>query len=137
MPEGIRAQETGDEGVKTIVTSHASDTLQSDTTKIVEDAPLDIGQDRGLFIVTPDQKMQLRILGSVRYLVVFDNINLNTKNTLNTFEIPTPTTGQIIPNYYNGLDQSRLGFEITRKTSRGNVFIRFGNRFCRKSMDSG
>jgi hypothetical protein len=130
LPEGIRAQETGDEGVKTIVTSHASDTLQSDTTKIVEDAPLDIGQDRGLFIVTPDQKMQLRILGSVRYLVVFDNINLNTKNTLNTFEIPTPTTGQIIPNYYNGLDQSRLGFEITRKTSRGNVFIRFETDFA-------
>ena len=44
LPEGIRAQETGDEGVKTIVTSHASDTLQSDTTKIVEDAPLDIGR---------------------------------------------------------------------------------------------
>ena len=130
LPEGIRAQEIGEEGVKTMVTSHAGDTIQSDTLKIIEDAPLDISQDRGLFIVTPDKKMQLRILGSVRYLVVFDDINLNTKNTLNTFEIPTPTTGLKIPNYYNGLDQTRLGFEITRKTSRGNVFIRLETDFA-------
>ena len=130
LPEGIRAQEIGEEGVKTIVTSLASDTLQSDTLKIIEDAPLDIAQNRGLFIVTPDKKMQLRILGSVRYLVVFDNINLPSKNDLNTSQIPTPSSGQKIPNYYNGLDQSRLGFEITRSTPNGNVFIRLETDFA-------
>ena len=130
LPEGIRAQEIGEEGVKTMVTSHAGDTIQSDTLKIIEDAPLDIAQNRGLFIVTPDKKMQLRILGSVRYLVVFDNINLPSKNDLNTSQIPTPSSGQKIPNYYNGLDQSRLGFEITRNTPNGNVFIRLETDFA-------
>ena len=38
----------------------------ADTTKAIEDAPLDIAQDRGLYILTPDRRMQLRILGSVR-----------------------------------------------------------------------
>ncbi|WP_296705676.1 DcaP family trimeric outer membrane transporter, partial [Algoriphagus sp.] len=76
------------------------------------------------------QKMQLRILGSVRYLVVYDEIKLQSKNTFNTSEIPTPTTGKIIPNYYNGLEQTRLGFEITRKTEKGNVFIRLETDFA-------
>jgi hypothetical protein len=106
------------------------DTIHSDTTKIIEDAPLDIGQDRGLFILTPDQKMQLRILGSVRYLAVYDNVNFNSKNLFNTFFIPTPATGDKIPNYYNGLSQTRLGFEITRRTEKGNVFIRLETDFA-------
>jgi hypothetical protein len=100
------------------------DSISSDTTKIIEDAALDIGQNRGLFIVEPDGKMQLRILGSVRYLIVYDNINLESKNNLNTYEIPTGEDNVSLPNYYNGLDQSRLGFEVTRNTSSGNVFIR-------------
>ena len=52
------------------------DSLYIDSTKIIEDAALDIGQNRGVFIVAPDNKMQLRILGSVRYLVVYDDIDL-------------------------------------------------------------
>jgi hypothetical protein len=63
------------------------DSLIKDTTKIIEDAALDIGQNRGLFIVTPGGEMQLRILGSVRYLVVYDDINLESKNSLSTYEI--------------------------------------------------
>jgi hypothetical protein len=105
------------------------DTIQADTSKIIEDAPLDTGPDRGLFIVTPDQKMQLRILGSVRYLAVYDNVNFNSKNSFNTFFIPTPSGGDKIPNYYNGLSQTRLGFEIPRRTEIGNMFIRLETDF--------
>lgn len=109
---------------------HAGDTIQTDTLKVIEDAPLDIGQNRGLFIVTPDQKMQLRILGSVRYLAVYDNVNFIDKNSYNTFFIPTPSTGDRIPNYYNGLSQTRLGFEITRRTGKENVFVRLETDFA-------
>jgi hypothetical protein len=55
------------------------ESLSMDTTKIIEDAALDIAQDRGLFIVTPDRQMQLRILGSVRYLIVYDDRDLISK----------------------------------------------------------
>lgn len=102
----------------------------SDTTKIIEDAALDIGQDRGLFILTPDGKMQMRILGSVRYLIVYDGIDLSSKNSLVTYEIPTGDANEKLPNYYNGLSQSRLGFEVTRYTKQGSVFVRLETDFA-------
>ncbi len=123
------AQDNSINDTKTILTLNSIDSLHSDSTKIVEDAPLDIAQDRGLFIIAPDQKMQLRILGSVRYLVVYDELKLQSKNAFNTSEIPTPSTGNKIPNYFNSLDQTRLGFEITRMTQKGNVFIRLETDF--------
>jgi len=107
-----------------------TDSLNMDTTKIIEDAALDIAQDRGLFIVTPDQKMQLRILGSVRYLVVYDDTDLQSKNSMITYEIPIDDPIQDVPNYYNGLSQSRLGFEVTRLTDQGNVFVRLETDFA-------
>ena len=106
------------------------DTQYVDSTKIIEDAALDIAQDRGLFIVTPDDRMQLRILGSVRYLVVYDDIELSSKKSLITYEIPAGNAGARLPNYYNGLTQSRLGFEVTRFTPEGNVFVRLETDFA-------
>jgi hypothetical protein len=106
------------------------DSMNMDKTKIIEDAALDIGQDRGLFIVTPDQKMQLRILGSVRYLLVYDNTDLPSKNSLITYQLEVGDETQGIPIYYNGLSQSRLGFEVTRNTDQGNVFIRLETDFA-------
>lgn len=129
MPEATYAQED-DSAANNILSSNPADTIKADTTKIIEDAPLDIAQDRGLFIVTPDQKLQLRILGSVRYLIVYDGINLASKNSFNTAEIPTGSDNRSLPNYFNGLDQTRLGFEITRKTSKGNIFIRLETDFA-------
>lgn len=108
----------------------SQDSLNADTTKIIEDAALDIAQDRGLFILTPDGKMQLRILGSVRFLAVYDDLDLASKDNLNTYEIPIGEEHLFIPNYYNGLNQSRLGFEVTRQTINGNVFIRLETDFA-------
>lgn len=123
-------QDTIPAGRQVTVGNISPDTIQVDSNKVVEDAPLDIAQDRGLFILTPDRKMQLRILGSVRYLLVFDELELSSKDALNTFEIPTGELNRNLPNYFNGLDQTRLGFEITRSTGRGNVFIRLETDFA-------
>ncbi len=113
-----------------IGSTYSLDSMNLDSTKIIEDAALDIGQDRGLFIGTPDRQMQLRILGSVRYLVVYDDRDLMSKNSLVTYQINVDDPSQKIPNYYNGLDQSRLGFEVTRKTQKGNVFVRLETDFA-------
>ncbi|NJN26362.1 MAG: hypothetical protein HC819_10475 [Cyclobacteriaceae bacterium] len=115
---------------KKILGVQAADTLKTDTAKVVEVAALDIAQNRGLFIVTPDKKMQMRILGSVRYLVVFDQMNLTSKDAFNTYEIPTGDLSVAIPNYYNGLDQTRLGFEVTRRSDNGDIFIRLETDFA-------
>ncbi len=114
---------------KTIISNTPTDTNQTDTARITETAPLDIAQNRGLFIKTPDGNMQLRILGSVRYLVVFDQLNLPSKNSFSTYDIPTGEFNNPLPNYYNGLDQTRLGFEVTRKTQKGDIFIRLETDF--------
>lgn len=106
------------------------DSLNNDPNKVIEDAALDIGQNRGLFIITPDQKMQMRILGSVRYLVVHDQFALKTKSSFYTWEIPTGDDIRGPSNYYNDLSQSRMGFEITRQTNKGNVFIRMEMDFA-------
>lgn len=106
------------------------DSTKIDSTKATEDAPLDISQDRGLFLYSAKKQTQLRILGSVRFLALFDSHNLTAKNTLNTFEIPTNDAHHYQPNYYNGLDQTRLGFEVTRKTGAGDIFIRLETDFA-------
>jgi hypothetical protein len=114
---------------ETVSTNSPADTLNTDSLKVVEDAPLDIGQNRGLFIITPDRNMQLRILGSIRFLAVYDNIDLFSKDSFVTTEIPTGDENKNFPNYYNDLRQTRLGFEITRKTELGNLFIRLETDF--------
>lgn len=106
------------------------DTLRADSAKIIEDAPLDIAQNRGLIIVTPDQKMQLRILGSVRYFFIFDEIEMASKNAFNTHEIPTGEMNRPLFNYLNSLGQTRLGFEVPRHTGGKTMFIRLETDFA-------
>ena len=116
--------------LETVSTTSPADTLKNDSMKVVEDAPLDIGQNRGLFIVTPDRNMQLRILGSIRFLLVYDNIDMVSKNSFLTTEIPTGVENRLFPNYFNGLSQTRLGFEVTRTTELGNLFVRLETDFA-------
>jgi len=123
-------QESTDSIKVLIGTQEAVDSLNSDEKKVIEDATLDIAQNRGLFIISPRGDMQLRILGSVRYLMVFDDHDLTGKNHLSTYEIPTGERNQKIPNYFNGLNQSRIGFEVTRQAPRGNIFIRLETDFA-------
>ncbi|BDD12676.1 hypothetical protein FUAX_51080 (plasmid) [Fulvitalea axinellae] len=92
--------------------------------------PLGIPKDRGLYLSTRDRLMQLHILGSVRFLALYDNELLDRKNAFNTYEIPVDNHKSRIPNYYSSLDQSRISFEVTRKTSGGNVFIRLESDFA-------
>lgn len=94
-----------------------------------EESPLDISKDRGLFITASDGKMQLRILGSVRFSALYDLVEIPIKNTFNTYYIPTGSDNVKIPNYYNSLSQSRLGFEVTRKLEDINVFVRLETDF--------
>jgi len=101
-PVMLMAQETQTSNISVGV--HPSDSLQGDARRIIEDAPLDIARNRGIFIVTPDQKMQMRIIGSVRMLVVLDNHDISNKNALDTYVIPTGDDNQRFPNYFNGLD---------------------------------
>lgn len=91
-----------------------------------ENYALDIGLDRGLFIVTSDGKMQMRILGSVRFLLINDFVNFPIKKSFKTYYIPTGEEKINFPNsYYGTLNPSRFGFEITRKLkSNKNIFIR-------------
>lgn len=105
--------------------------FKSDTSRVVHNdvSPLDIGSDRGIFILSANQMLQLRILGSVRARFNYSNREMSTEQTFNPYEIPTGTHS-FSPNFYAGLKQTRLGFEVTRRTkNKGDIFIRIEGDF--------
>ena len=113
--------------VKAVVAMNAGDTTKFNTDTLqshVDLAPLDIGSNRGLFIQSPDHLMQMRILGSVRALFNFSSEDMRDQLSFNPYDVPT---GSVVkaPNSFASLAQSRLGFEITRRTKAiGDMFIR-------------
>ena len=117
----------------------------NDTTKIVvgapeneikkdtlntEDGAMDIDENRGIFIMGDNGNIQFRILGSIRFSSLFDNKLLEDKSRFNAFDIPTGDDNFNVLNYYNSLMFTRLGFEVTRKTNIGNIFIRLETDFA-------
>jgi len=114
---------------ESIVDSISQDSLDRHT----EISPLDIGRDRGLFILSSDKLMQMRILGSVRSLFTLSDRLVPSQRTLNPLEIPTDDSDRIT-NFYAGLDQTRLGFEVTRRTRQvGDIFLRIEADFAGSS----
>ena len=127
------SQETAkqDTGKVTLSYHKPDEAIMPDSARSKRETSLtDIGDDRGLYILAPKQKMQLRILGSVRFSALFDDVELPSKNTFNTFEIPSGAKNIKNTNYYNTLSLSRLGFEVTRKTKVGDIFIRLETDFA-------
>jgi len=110
-------------------TTGPSQQFQVDSLVVREKSPTDISDDRGLYIVTSDGKMQLRILGSVRFAALYDMVELPIKKYFNTYYIPTGDDNVKIPNYYNSLNETRFGFEVTRKLKTQDVFIRLESDF--------
>jgi hypothetical protein len=64
-----------------ISTDSQTQTFNMDSLAKEENGPLDIGLDRGIFILTSDGKMQLRILGSIRFAVHYDFLNFPINKT--------------------------------------------------------
>lgn len=108
----------------------APDNQISKDTLNTQDSPLDIDENRGIFIMADNGNTQLRILGSIRFSALFDNKLLGDKSRFNTYDIPTGEANFSAINYYNSLMFSRLGFEVTRKTSIGSIFIRLETDFA-------
>ena len=109
--------------------------FQKDTIKETPNdfSPLDIGSNRGIFILSSNKLLQLRILGSVRANFHYTDEELESKETFNPFEIPTNSSFNT-PVYYAGFSQTRLGFEVTRRTrTRGDIFIRLEGDFNNSS----
>ena len=86
---------------KTVSTeSSVSQSFAVDTLAKQEVSPLDIADDRGIFIQTKDGKMQLRILGSVRFSLLYDFIDYPISKTFNTYYIPTGDDNVNVPNFF-------------------------------------
>ncbi len=112
-----------------------STVLQRDTLQHMHNdvSPLDIGGSRGIFILSPERLLQLRILGSVRANFNFSDQDLIDYQTFNPYLIPT-NTQNLSPNFFAGIEQTRLAFEVTRRTKRmGDAFIRIEGDFKNSS----
>lgn len=101
-----------------------STSFMTDSIGKEEFSPLDIATNRGLYIVTNDGMMQMRILGSIRFSIFNDLVNFPIKKTFNSYYLPIGEDRVSVPNYYGDLNQSRFGFEVTRKIKEKSVFIR-------------
>jgi len=125
------------DSAKVFITTPDSEqtTVQDTIDQKRENSPLDIGQDRGLYIIADEGKLQMRILGSVRFSAFYDSKNLISKNRFSTFYIPTGDENIFIGNYYNSLGFSRIGYEVTRKTTKGDFFIRIESDFAGQNND--
>lgn len=129
FPTALSAQNSSKTDTANVQLNYHEEAASFDTIHSQSEA-LDIASDRGLFILSSDRKMQMRILGSVRAAINYSDQALSSKSSLNPYEIPTniPT---ISPNYFASLSQTRIGFEVTRKTAkRGDVFIRIETDFA-------
>ena len=109
--------------------------LERDSSQVhhnVEEAT-DIASDRGIFILSADRKLQLRILGSVRANFNYTDQDMLDHQTFNPFEVPT-NFDNLTPNFFAGLEQTRLGFEVTRHTkNQQDIFIRIEGDFNNSS----
>ena len=125
--QSVEKQDT----LKRIITTASDNPKSINTNTIVkhEISPLDISKNRGLFIITQDGAMQLRILGSIRLSALYDFTELPIKKTFSTFYIPTGDDNVNEISLHNSVNQSRIGFEITRKTGDHTVFIRLETDF--------
>lgn len=127
----IDAQNTGtsDSSSQMISLHEGSEKFKSDSLITEESSPLDITNDRGLFLLAPDGNMQLRILGSIRFSALYDMVEMPVKSSFNTYYIPTGEDNIKVPNYYNSLNESRLGFEVKRLVGKTVVFGRLETDF--------
>jgi hypothetical protein len=96
-------------------------------------AAMDIGSSRGIFILSADGMIQLRILGSIRTNINYTDQDMTDRQTFNPYEIPTNVNTNS-PNFFAGLQQTRLGIEVIRRTKNmGDLFIRFEGDFKNSS----
>lgn len=110
-------------------TAFAKDTIKD----VHEDmSALDIGSTRGIFILSSNRMLQLRISGSVRANFNYSDQDLTDFNTFNPYYIPTDIEVQS-PNFYAGIEQTRLSFEITRRGQKNDIFIRIEGDFKNNS----
>ena len=126
-------EETQLDSIKVSISFNKSDTaaVGRDTIpKQIDDvSPLDIGGSRGVFILSADKMLQLRILGSIRTSINFTDQDMPDHQTFNPYEIPTNVDTKS-PNFFAGLQQTRIGIEVIRRTdTQGDLFIRFEGDF--------
>ena len=124
MTHTAYAQDKDD--AKLIMTTDSDSTsLRTDSLENTEHYALDVSQTSGLFIRTSDGKLQMRILGSMRFPVLQDFVNVPLKTSFDSYYVPIGSERRYIPNYFDSLGQSRFGFEVTRTLKSGkNVFVR-------------
>jgi hypothetical protein len=101
-------------------------TIRTDIlTDVVNDNSVsDIGANRGLYIQSEDQLLELRILGSIRALFNYSSTETEDRQSVDPYGTPTGPQSHL-PNFFATLQQTRIGFEVTRKTqSLGDIFMR-------------
>ena len=103
--------------------------IEQDTSQIQEAHPQDSPEGRGFLIVTAAGSSALRLRGSLRVNSAYDFRGLQSQENFNTFEIPTGARNTADSRFFMGVNQTRLGLEVTQDTRLGDVFVKIESDF--------
>jgi hypothetical protein len=101
-----------------------SSKIRKDSVAIKDYHPQDSPPNSGFEIKLGDSVSYLKIMGSVRLNGAYDFNGLQTKSSFSTYDIPVGSENTNDTRFYMGAYQSRIAFEIYRKTYLGNVFAK-------------
>jgi hypothetical protein len=104
-------------------------TTAVDTVRAREAHPQDAPVDRGFLIRTSDGSAELRLLGSIRLTALFDFNGLQTSSSFNTYAIPVGEANVDERRFEMNAGETRLGVEVTRRTSLGDIFVKVETDF--------
>ncbi len=105
--------------------------LERDSAKIMDVHPQDSPEHKGFTVTSDDGNAKITFKGSVRLNGAYDFNGLSHRESFQTYEIPVESNGQGARFFMSG-NQTRFGFEASRKTDFGPIFIRLESDYLGK-----
>ncbi|TRX72124.1 DcaP family trimeric outer membrane transporter [Carboxylicivirga sp. M1479] len=114
--------------LKTVEVGEQYNFIERDSSKIVDIHPQDSPDHKGFTLTADDGNSKITFKGSIRLNGAYDFNGLSHRDHFQTYNIPVGDEGQGARFFMSG-NQTRFGFEASKKTDLGPVSIRLESDF--------
>jgi len=118
--------------LKTIQLEEKLTFLERDSAKIADIHPQDSPDHKGFTLTSDDGTAKITFKGSIRLNGAYDFNGLSHRDHFQTYQIPVGEEGQGARFFMSG-NQTRFGFEATKKTELGPIAIRLESDYLGES----
>ncbi len=118
--------------LKTVIIKKKLTFLERDSAKIADIHPQDSPDAKGFTLTSVDGTAKITFKGSIRLNGAYDFNGLSHRDHFQIYEIPVGTNGQGARFFMSG-NQTRFGFEATKKTELGPIAIRLESDYLGES----